>query len=198
MKRRLAKILGWILGVLIVVPVLLVAALLVTANTDPGRRLIERLTPQVTGDTVRLAGISGRFPDAVRIRTIEVRDRVGAYVTVSDAALDWSPLALLHGLASVDLLSAGNVTVARLPVPSGSTSSSNVSVPLRVAVRRLRIDQLNVARPVAGVAMALAVDGHARIDVLRDLPDVDPQDDAAVPDATMSMPRSRPAPTTPW
>jgi translocation and assembly module TamB len=178
--RRAAKILAWTLGVLVALPVLLVVAVLVIANIDPGRRLIERLTPQLTGDVVRLSGISGRFPGSLRIGKIEVRDKIGAYVTVSDAVLNWSPLALLHGLASVDLLSAGNVTVARLPVSSGSSSSSTFSVPLRVAVRTLRIDQLDIARPVAGVATALAVDGSARIDVLRDLPGIPPQDDAAI------------------
>ncbi len=178
--RRVAKILGWIVGILIAIPVLLVVAVLITANTDPGRRLIERLTPQLTGDTVRLSGIAGRFPDALRIAHIEVRDKRGAYVTVSDAVLDWSPLALLHGVASVDLLSAVNVTLARLPVSSGpSTGSSTFSVPLRVTVRKLHIGALGVARPVAGVAAALAVDGHARIDVLRDLPAIAPADDAS-------------------
>jgi translocation and assembly module TamB len=160
--------------------VLLIVAVLVAANVDPGRRLIERLTPELTGDVVRLSGISGRFPDALHVGKIEVRDKVGAYVTVSDAQLDWSPLALLHGLASVDVLSAANVTVARLPVSSGGASSGTFSVPVRVAVRQLRIDALDVARPVAGVAMALAVEGRARIDVLRDLPNIDRQDNAAL------------------
>jgi translocation and assembly module TamB len=178
--RRAAKSLGWIVGVLIGIPVLLAVAVLVGANVDPGRRLIERLTPQLTGDVVRLSGISGRFPEALRIAHIEVRDKVGAYVTVTDAALDWSPLALLRGVASVDLLSAANVTVARLPVSSGSSSGSTFSVPLRVDVRQLRIGALAVARPVAGVAATLAVEGHARIDVLRDLPDIAAQDDAAI------------------
>jgi translocation and assembly module TamB len=177
--RRAVKILAWIVGVLIALPVLLIVAVLVTANVDPGRRLIERLTPQLTGDVVRLSGISGRFPDALHVGKIEVRDKVGAYVTVSDAQLDWSPLALLRGLASVDVLSAANVTVARLPVSSGGASST-FSVPLRVTVRQLRIDALDVGRPVAGVAMALSVDGNARIDELRDLPNIDKQDDAAL------------------
>jgi translocation and assembly module TamB len=176
----MAKILAWIVGILIAIPALLVVAVLVTANIDPGRRLIERLTPQLTGDTVRIGGISGRFPGALRIAHIEVRDQVGAYVTVTDAVLDWSPLQLLHGLASVDLLSAANVTLARLPVSSGSSSASTFSVPLRVAVRQLRIDRLDVERPVAGTPLALAVAGHARIDVLRDLPGLDPADDAAL------------------
>jgi translocation and assembly module TamB len=46
-------------------------------------------------------------------------------------------------------------------------------------VRHLHIDALDIARPVAGVAAALAVDGNARIDVLRDLPNIDPADNAA-------------------
>jgi translocation and assembly module TamB len=177
--RRAAKILAWVAGVMLAIPVLLVVVVLVGANTDPGRRLIERLTPQLTGDAVRLAGIAGRFPDALRIARIEVRDKGGAYVTVTDAVLDWSPLALLHGVAQVDGLTAGNVTLARLPVSSGGPAST-FSVPLRVSVAQLRIDTLDVGRPVAGVAMALAVEGEARIDVLRNIPELPPEDDAAL------------------
>ncbi len=72
--RRAAKWIGWILAVLVGVPVVLVIVVLIGANTGPGRRAIERLTPKLTGDTVRLAGISGRFPDALRVAHVELRD----------------------------------------------------------------------------------------------------------------------------
>ena len=80
--------------------------LLVVVNTPPGRQAIEWLTPRLTGDTVRLAGIAGRFPDALRVARVELRDPQGDYATVEDLALDWSPLQLLHRRIVIDRLEA--------------------------------------------------------------------------------------------
>jgi translocation and assembly module TamB len=178
--RRAARIASLVTGAIVALPVLLVMAVVGVANLDSGRRLIEQMTPALTGDTVRINGIGGRFPDALRVARIELRDQRGPWLTVSDAALDWSPLALLTGLASVDLLSAQNVTVTREPLPSGSSQAGTFGVPVRVAVRRLQITELNLAQPIAGVAASLGVEGTLRIDSLRRLPDIDPRDDAAV------------------
>ena len=60
--RRAAKWIGGLVGGLVALPVLL----LLFANTPPGRAAIAWLTPRVTGDSVRLDGLSGRFPDALR------------------------------------------------------------------------------------------------------------------------------------
>jgi len=177
--RRVAKILGWMLGLLLAVPAALVVAVWIGANTGAGRRQIERLAPRLTGDAVRLAGIGGRFPEALRIARIEVRDAKGTYVTVTGVALDWSPLALLRGLVDVDVLSAHRVDFARLPVPSNSPPST-FSMPVRVTVRSVRVDELDMAAPVIGTEARLAVQGSARIDTLRGLPDLSPQDDASL------------------
>ena len=87
--RRAAKWIGWVLVALAALPVLL----LIVVNTPPGRQALVWLTPRLTGDTVRLAGIAGRFPDALRVARVELRDPQGAYATVDDLALDWSPSA---------------------------------------------------------------------------------------------------------
>ena len=100
-----------------------------------GGRRIEWLTPRVTGDTVRLAGIAGRFPDALRVARVELRDPQGAYATVEDLALDWSPLQLLHRRIVIDRLEAARVEAMRMPArsSSGSAGLPHAGHPARIA-----------------------------------------------------------------
>jgi hypothetical protein len=50
--RRLFKYLAWTIGILIAIPMLLAGVVLLGANTNPGRRLIETLVQRVTDGTV--------------------------------------------------------------------------------------------------------------------------------------------------
>ena len=77
--RRAAKWIGGMLLALAALPVLLLLA----ANTPPGRNMLARLIPRLTGDTVRLEGLAGRFPDALRVAHLALRDPQGDYATVS-------------------------------------------------------------------------------------------------------------------
>jgi len=61
------KIVAWMAGVLVVVPVALIALIFVLANMDWGRRVLERTTAQLSGGQVVLTGVSGHFPDDLRI-----------------------------------------------------------------------------------------------------------------------------------
>ncbi|MBE7159009.1 MAG: DUF490 domain-containing protein, partial [Rhodospirillales bacterium] len=152
---------------MLAIPVLAVAALLVLANTNPGRQLIESQTASLTGGMVRLTGLSGRFPDRLRVSKIEVADAKGVYVTVAGVTLDWSPLQLVHKTASVQLLQAQSLDVSRLPESSGTSktsSSSSFNLPVRVMLQRLQIDRATIGAPVAGVAAVLGLAGSAQID----------------------------------
>ncbi len=159
--RRAAKWLGWILAVAIGLPLVLLVCLLVAANTGAGRRAIEHLTPQLTGDTVRLSGISGRFPDALRVAHAELRDPQGTYTTVDDLVLDWSPLRLLRWQILVDRLAAGRIEVMRMP--ASSSSSSGFSIPAPVSVKELSVGRVDIAAAVVGTAAAIALDGAAEM-----------------------------------
>ncbi len=165
MTRRLLK---WLVGgvlVLLGLPVLALVAVLVLANVDPGRRLIASQTASLTGGMVHIDGLSGRFPDALRVGQIQVGDAKGVYVTVSGLVLDWSPLKLLRRSAQIDLLQADRLEFARLPESesTASGSSGSFNLPVQVDLRRLHIDQARIAAPVAGTAATLALDGSAML-----------------------------------
>jgi translocation and assembly module TamB len=166
--RRALKWIGWTVAVASGLVVLLVAVVLVGANTRVGRDLIVSQMPKLTGGAIEIAGLSGRFPVALRLDRMEIRDKDGAWLTIEDLALDWHPLRLLTRKADIERLAAERVAVARLPISSQTeqpkpTATSSYSLPISVQLGTLRIARLELAAPVAGSPAALALDGSAHV-----------------------------------
>jgi translocation and assembly module TamB len=160
--RRGSKILGWTVAVLIAVPLLLVAAVLLVGNIAPGRRLIETLAPRISGGMVRIEGLAGRFPDAIQVDMVTVSDANGVWLTVHDAALDWSPRRLVEGEVAIDRLEAQSVILDRLPAATGGETSVSIPPP-RGVLSRLSVARLEIAPPVAGQPIAVAVQGAGEV-----------------------------------
>jgi translocation and assembly module TamB len=171
LTRLILKWMAGIVAVLLALPVGAVIVVLVVANTDYGRRLIEAQTKSLTAGMVAIEGLAGRFPDALRVGQIQVSDYKGPYVTVSDVVLDWSPLKLIGLVAQVDRLQAAKVDFARLPesdpeTSTGKSSGGSFSLPVRVDVRSLQVDQAIIGAQVAGAAATLALTGSADLPTL--------------------------------
>jgi translocation and assembly module TamB len=171
---RALRIAGWVAAALIGVPLVLILLVFVLLNTGFGRGQVERLVGQLTGGQVVVSGLSGRFPDALRLAHAEVRDTKGAWLLLDGVALDWSPTRLLHREARVDVLLAQHIQMLRLPVPAPASASPSNSdntpfnLPVRVSVQTLRVDRADIGAPVAGVAASLALDGSAHLTSLQD------------------------------
>jgi translocation and assembly module TamB len=155
------------LGIAVLMPVVLVLVLLVVANTGAGQRLIVAQAARLSGGVVTLAGLSGRFPDALRLERLEVRDARGVWLDAQGVRLDWSPLALLGRSARVDVLAATHIGVARFPAaapgPKAAGGGGGFSLPVQVDVRSLDVGRLDLGPAVAGAAAVLQVSGHARV-----------------------------------
>ena len=161
--RRILKWAGITVLVVLALPVVAVTAVAVLANLDVGRRLIEDQAASLTGGMVRLQGLSGRFPDALRVARLQVSDAKGPYVTISGLVLDWSPLRLFQRTAQIDQLQAQRLEFARLPESGGESTSRSGSfdLPVRVDLRHLHVDRAEIGAAVAGAAGTLALDGSA-------------------------------------
>jgi translocation and assembly module TamB len=165
--RRLIKItlafVGLVVGVLLLCLVLVVAG----ANTGMGRHWIEWAVSRFTNGKVAIAGLSGRFPDRLRIARIAAGDASGSWLTIDQARLDWSPLQLIGGELKIEILTAAHVAVARLPEVSASepsgTANTNQNLPVGISVDAFGIERLDLAPPVAGVAAALRITGNLRL-----------------------------------
>jgi len=166
--RRALRLAAWIAAVLVAIPVVVVATILVVANTAPGRRLIEREASALTGGTVVLDGLGGRFPDRLRLAHAELRDADGVWVSLDHLALDWSPLRLLSRDAWIDRLDVDVVRLDRLPAPATPTapakpSSGSFNLPVRVDVAALHVLRLTLGQTVAGVAAVAEITGAAHL-----------------------------------
>jgi translocation and assembly module TamB len=166
--RRAAKWIGWTLAGLVGLIVLIIVVVLIGANTPPGRRLTERLVADVSGGTMHIEGLAGRFPDKLRAAHVELSDAKGTYTTIDNLAVDWEPLKLFTGLFKVDSLTADEIAVSRLPESSAkngaSQKSSSSSLPVRVEVDALRVARLHTDAPVAGRPYDLSLEGSAELD----------------------------------
>ncbi|PKU22154.1 translocation/assembly module TamB domain-containing protein [Telmatospirillum siberiense] len=165
--RRPFKALAWTAAALIAAPPLLAAGLSVTANIAAGRHAIERLTPRLTGGAVTLSGLGGRFPDAIRLARLELRDGDGPWLAIDGLVLDWSPLRLLAGHLAIERLAAERIGIDRLPAAADGSSSGGMpgfAPPLRLDLDDLRADRIALSPPLAGRDRAFSLHGNLHID----------------------------------
>lgn len=133
-------------------------------NTPAGFRALEA-GAGMAGVTV--TGLDGRFPDRLTAREIDVAD----WLQVTDAVLDWSPAALLHGAVAVNTLQAASVTIRHWPAggSSGGSSGGGLKLP-GIAVQHLAIARLALPEVTLSVdgALALGKQVTLRLDVASD------------------------------
>ncbi len=174
--RRLVTGLGVAFAAIVLVLVLALVLVGVALNTAPGQHAVERYAPTLTGGMVHLAGLTGRFPDRLRLGALELDDGHGPWLRIENAALDLDLAALIARELRITRLAAGRISVARLPEatpapappPAPAQSHSLLPLPVRLVLARLEITRLEIAAPVAGQAMALAIQGAARLRALDD------------------------------
>ncbi len=157
----------WVAGAVILLPVLLVLLVLIAANTGAGQRLIAQQAGSLTGGMVKLTGLSGRFPDALRLARLELQDAHGTWLTAEGVTLDWSPTALVFRRARIERADIGRLAVSRLPVAAPArpapAGQGGFSLPVSVDLRALTVGRLELGAAVAGLAAALQVSGHAHL-----------------------------------
>ncbi len=150
MKRMLLWI-GWGLGLLLGLPLLVLTVLLALGNTQTGRDWIERSIADASGGQIVVSGLSGRFPNALRLAHLEWRDEAGAWLILEEVALDWSPMRLLVGEASLDRLEVEHIVLDRFPPDGSQKKPATVAFSLPVAIRlqSVRVDRLDLGQSVA-------------------------------------------------
>ncbi|MCA7119978.1 MAG: translocation/assembly module TamB domain-containing protein [Acidibrevibacterium sp.] len=174
--RRLATGLGVAFAAIVLGLVLGLVLVGVALNTGLGQHAVERYAPTLTGGMVHLAGLTGRFPDRLRLGALELDDGHGPWLRIENAALDLDLAALIARELRITRLAAGRISVARLPEatpapappPAPAQRHSLLPLPVRLVLARLEITRLEIAAPVAGQAMALAIQGAARLRALDD------------------------------
>ncbi|MBV1837655.1 translocation/assembly module TamB domain-containing protein [Acetobacter estunensis] len=166
LPRRIARGVGFAAGGVAGLVALTLGVVLVGANVDPGRHFIERQVASLTGNTVVVNGLSGRFPDALHIARIELRDTKGTWLTLENLTLDWSPLRMVGKTVRVDALNFDRLAIPRLPVSDSTkktTSSGPTKTGLTIDLRHVNARRIDVGAPLAGLPAVFALEGHASV-----------------------------------
>ena len=159
--RRLASWVAGVLAVMVLLPLLLLAA----ANTGPGRAAVEGLINRMLVGEARIGGLSGRVPDRLAIDSVELRDPDGVWLRANDLRLDWSPRRLLRGRLDVDRLQAARVTIDRQPLaePGVGDDAVSLSAPVDIAVNELSVPVIAIEADVLGVAAELSLEAAVNL-----------------------------------
>ncbi|MBL7233303.1 translocation/assembly module TamB domain-containing protein [Komagataeibacter oboediens] len=167
--RRILRAGAFALGIPAGLVAVALGVVLVAANTGAGQHEIERRLPGLTGGSVHLSGLGGRFPDALHVRHLELDDYKGAWLSIDDLQLDWSPLRLLTRHAVISNLSMARLSIPRLSEddpahPSKPEKDSSGSVHMGVDIRAVHVARIDVGAAIARIPAAFSLNGHASLD----------------------------------
>lgn len=118
---------------------------------------------------IELGAIDGALSSDVRLASITVSDREGAWLRIEGVHLVWSRLALLRGNLDVDSLEAEKIEVVRKPLPAetvdpaASEGFALPELPVAVKIGRLAAPNVVLGAPVLGEEARLAVDASANL-----------------------------------
>ncbi|CAI3933449.1 translocation/assembly module TamB domain-containing protein [Commensalibacter papalotli (ex Botero et al. 2024)] len=164
-RHRFLWVLGWLFGSLVGLVVVAIACLIIFANTQKGQHYLAKQIGELTGHSVEVSGLSGSFPNHLRVDTIELKDpKIGVWLSLKQTELDWSLLALLRKEIHVDRLYAKEVNVYNLPSSSEpasakDSSSSTSDIVVSANINDIQIDKLFVADKVAPIDIAVGLKG---------------------------------------
>ena len=97
------------------------------------------------GDAVQVSGASGRIAGPLRIERVRLRTAT-LHLDAEQIELDWSPSALLRGMAKIESITVEDLVLATAP-GDGSPAQAPTEIPLPVAVdvQHLRLGRLALA-----------------------------------------------------
>ena len=119
---------------------------------------------------IRLNGIEGALSSDARIASITIADREGVWLTITNARLVWSRLALLRGRLDIESLTADSIDMPRRPGADESAPAPEAGgfaipeLPVAVIIERLDVPEVRFGQPVFDLASVLKVKGALRLD----------------------------------
>ena len=161
------RVLKWI-GFTILGLILLVGAILLGINTDPGRRFVaDQLGGYTTasGLNIKVGRIEGSLYGRMSLVDLRVSDPKGVFLSSPRLNVDWRPFAYTNNHIDVRSLSADLVTLARKPElkPTPSDPNAPLLPDLDIDVNRLTLKRFVIGAPVTGQRHVLAIDGKVHI-----------------------------------
>ena len=161
------KIVLGVLGLILAV-VLVAAGLLLSLNTQPGKKFLIRQIAALkleSGMAIEVGRIEGSVYSDMIIHDLVLRDPKGPFAVSPRVHVVWSPFRYINNHISVRLLESPLVVLARSPQFNVTKSDPNAPIlpDLDIDVDRLKIAKFVLAKPVIGQKRVIAIDGITHI-----------------------------------
>ena len=112
---RVRRVLGWMLGLALAIPLVLILIAYGLTATEAGSRWLLDRAVTFSGETnIEVAQIRGRLLDHLELSELVV-EVAGTRIEVSEIDIDWSPAALLGGKLQIGRLGLAGVDVTPPP-----------------------------------------------------------------------------------
>jgi translocation and assembly module TamB len=155
--RRILRILGF----LVLLAVALVAgAVAVLTLTDKGRENLAGLISTMASSPdsgVKVIGISGIWSGPLRIDSVVLSDKDGAWLAARGVAVEWSPFALLSSTFDAELIHADRIELARLP--KSESESEGGGLPVSLSIDRIDLPEIVLGGALAGEIAQVSAEG---------------------------------------
>lgn len=162
------RIVKWI-AIAIAAIVLLLGAIVLGLNTDPGRRFV---ADQIGGYTtasglnIKVGRIDGSLYGAMRLSDVRISDPRGVFVTSPRLDVDWRPFAYVNNHIDVRNVESALITMRRnaelKETPAGDPNAP-ILPDLDIDIDRLRVGRFVMEAPVSGARHIARFDGQAHI-----------------------------------
>ncbi|WP_326523169.1 translocation/assembly module TamB domain-containing protein [Sphingomonas sp.] len=165
-RRRTPRL--WI-GRFVVAGILLTALLLAAAallDTQMGHRFVaDQIAKQRPSNGLRysIGRIEGSLYGKAVLVDVRVRDPDGLVFQAPRARLDWRPLTWLVNRIDIRSLTIPQATLHKLPRTLKTGRKGPILPKIDIAIGELRVDRLNVAPAVSGIARSGSIRGRADI-----------------------------------
>ena len=144
-----------------------VAAPVMAQEAEDNGRIIRFLEEELSTENreIRLSGIEGILASNSRVAEITIADREGIWLTIRNASIVWSRLALFGGRLDIQSLGAETIEITRRPLPEDAAPSLEAQpfqipdLPISVEIGSLDVDRLVLGEPVLGQAADLTISG---------------------------------------
>jgi autotransporter translocation and assembly factor TamB len=156
MKRKRSSV--WkVLGVLLLVPLLLVAFV----QTPMGKQLLAaELSKRISRSenlTLKMGTIRGWIPFSVQIDRLEIGDADGVWLEAAKLHCRWEAKDLLDHRIRLSRLGAESITLRRRPTFGKTKRQPRAFQPLEVALENLNIEQFKMDSSVAGIPLEYSI-----------------------------------------
>lgn len=166
--NTLSHLLKWISLVAAGVMTVLVLVILFIGFTPLGARIAaDQISSLVStpDQSIEISAPRGLLTGQLRLDTVTIADRDGAFAHINDIAVDWSPLRLLNGTFHADLISVAKIELDRTPLPAAAPkeeTSGSFSLPVEISVDRLSVPDIHIGEKVAGRSFDLNAEGNLK------------------------------------